>query len=178
VEINGKQLTPEQIALYKRMSSLQQGVALGVLGGLSQREAYLQAGGKSTGANADVSANQTLKTIKVREFIDSFRAGELDRLADVVMSRDEMALTLTGISRNVQEGPQSRLGAMKQLSVLMGYDKPLKVENSGTTTTSHRLADFYSELTVAEVKAVIADLPADQCPADAIFDAAFTKAGF
>lgn len=178
MEINGKQLTPEQIALYKRMSALQQGVALGVLGGLSQREAYLQAGGKSTGANADVSANQTLKTIKVREFLDSFRAGELDRLADVVMSRDEMALTLTGMARNGQEGPQSRLGAMKQLSTLLGYDKPVKVENSGTTTTNHRLADFYSGLTASEVADAIKGLADDEECGNAVFDAAFTKAGY
>lgn len=178
MEINGKPLSAEQLALFKALTRLQQGVALGVLGGLSQRESYLQAGGKSQGSNADVAASQTLRLPKVRTFIDSFRTEEAQRLADVVMSRDEMAGMLSGMARNVQEGPQARLGACKQLAAMMGYDAPVKVENSGTTTTNHRLADFYSELTVAEVKAVIADLPADQCPADAIFDAAFTKAGF
>ena len=144
MEINGKALNSEQVVLFQKMTKLQQGVALGVLGGLSQREAYMQAGGKSQGANADVAASQTLRLPKVRAFMDSFRADELKQLSDLVMSRDEMGQTLTSLARDRTEGAQARLGAMKQLAAMLGFDAPVKVENSGTTTTNHRLSDFYA----------------------------------
>lgn len=85
-------LTPEQEALSSALTNLQRKTVLGVVAGLSQRQAYYEAGGKAkTDESADATASEILSTPTVKAFHDSLidqaatsavmtREGHLDRL--------------------------------------------------------------------------------------------------
>lgn len=167
------ELSDEQVAAFHALTRLQQGVALGVLEGLSQREAYRRAGGKAKSANAaDRSASQIVNNRMVAEFVNSFKSEQTNRLADMIMSRDDMALALNNMAlakvtikdlgdpdkladvaeviidpeggiRYKLTSPADRRAAMKQLAELMGYNKPTELKLSGEVTTRARLDDFY-----------------------------------
>lgn len=98
------ELSDHQVDSFHALTRLQQGVALGVLEGLSQREAYRRAGGKAkSDESADVSTVQILANLKVRTFLDSVRGAQLEtsnsKLASSIMSRDEMLERLSSIAR-------------------------------------------------------------------------------
>lgn len=90
-------MTPEQKQLFDRLTQLQQRVAINVLGGMSQRQAYYAAGG---GAKNDVSADSTvyelLSNPQVVQFMDSMK---LQVVNEAIMSREEMAKKLSLLSR-------------------------------------------------------------------------------
>lgn len=167
------ELSDHQVDSFHALTRLQQGVALGVLEGLSQREAYRRAGG---GAKSDASADQVvsrmLSDAKVVSFISSLKSAQTNRLADTIMSRDDMALALNNMAlakvtvadldnpdkladvaeviidpeggiRYKLTSPADRRAAMKQLAELMGYNKPTELKLSGELTTRARLDDFY-----------------------------------
>jgi phage terminase small subunit len=167
------ELSDHQIDSFHALTRLQQGVALGVLEGLSQREAYRRAGGKAKSDNvADQQASRMVRFDKVASFINSFKSDQTNRLADAIMSRDDMALALNNMAlakvtvadldnpdkladvaevivdpeggiRYKLTSPADRRAAMKQLAELMGYNKPTELKLSGELTTRARLDDFY-----------------------------------
>lgn len=197
VDINGRivNINDESLALFKKLTPLQQRAALGVLAGKSQRQAYIDAGGKASAArdinNVDACASELLRNPKVRTFLESV---EYLKLAGGIMSREEMELRLTLLARstvsdvvtfvtgddemmNTETGEivngqsywalksaaemqnaginaiseltagkdglkvklHSSVAAMKQLAELKGYNKPVKLEHSGSLS----LADLY-----------------------------------
>lgn len=91
-------MTPEQQALFENLTQLQQRVATNVLAGMSQRQAYIQAGGKAntTENNTDVCAHEILRNPNVKAFMDSMK---LQAVSDAIMSREEAAKILTQLSR-------------------------------------------------------------------------------
>jgi phage terminase small subunit len=167
------ELSDHQVDSFHALTRLQQGVALGVLEGLSQREAYRRAGGKAKDDNvADQQASRMVRFDKVASFINSFKSDQTNRLADAIMSRDDMALALNNMAlakvtvadldnpdkladvaeviidpeggiRYKLTSPADRRAAMKQLAELMGYNKPTELKLSGELTTRARLDDFY-----------------------------------
>lgn len=167
------ELSDEQVSAFHALTRLQQGVALGVLEGLSQREAYRRAGGKAkSDPIADVQASKLVRISKVQEFIESFKIESTRTLANSIMSRDDMALMLNNMAmtkvtikdlddpdkladvaeviidpeggvRYKLTSPADRRAAMKQLAELMGYNKPTEIKLSGEVTTRARLDDFY-----------------------------------
>ena len=169
------ELSDEQVSAFHALTRLQQGVALGVLEGLSQREAYRRAGGKAKSDSiADVQASKLVRISKVQEFIESFKIESTRTLANSIMSRDDMALMLNNMAltkvtikdlddpdkladvaeviidpeggvRYKLTSPADRRAAMKQLAELMGYNKPTEIKLSGEVTTRARLDDFYGE---------------------------------
>lgn len=98
VDIDGKtvELSDEQVEAFHALTKLQKGVVLGILSGLSQREAYRRAGdGKAITDNAvDQIVSKMLTNAKVSRFMKSFKLHETQKLGAVVMSRDEMAIML------------------------------------------------------------------------------------
>jgi phage terminase small subunit len=167
------ELSDHQVDSFHALTRLQQGVALGVLEGLSQREAYRRAGGKAKDDNvADQQASRMVRFDKVASFINSFKDETTKTLASGIMSRDDMALALNNMAlakvtvadldnpdkladvaeviidpeggiRYKLTSPADRRAAMKQLAELMGYNKPTELKLSGELTTRARLDDFY-----------------------------------
>lgn len=90
-------MSPEQQALFKKLTQLQQRVATNVLAGMSQRIAYFKAGGSAkTDESADATASEILSNPTVKAFMDSMK---LQAVSDAIMSREEMAARLTLLSR-------------------------------------------------------------------------------
>lgn len=87
----------EQKALFDKLTQLQQRVATNVLAGMSQRQAYYEAGG---GASNDVSADSTvyelLSNPQVVAFMDAMK---IQAVTNAVMTRQEALERLSGFAR-------------------------------------------------------------------------------
>lgn len=160
------ELSDEQVAAFHALTRLQQGVALGVLEGLSQREAYRRAGGKAkTDGAIDNSASLILSNSKVDTFVKMFKNEQTDRLAKVNADRDriiamlheqatvdlklqdlnkpenfkhisEVVIEADGEVRYKLTGPADRRAAAKQLADMLGWNKPQQVEVTGAVATN------------------------------------------
>lgn len=160
------ELSDEQVSAFHALTRLQQGVALGVLEGLSQREAYRRAGGKAKDEKTiDALVSRMLTFDKVVSFIKLFKADQTDRLAQVNADRDkiiamlheqattdlklqdlnkpenfkhisEVTIDPGGEVRYKLNGPADRRAAAKQLAEMMGWNKPQQVEVTGAIATN------------------------------------------
>jgi phage terminase small subunit len=91
------QMTPEQKLLFDELTELQQRTATGVLAGMTQRQAYYQAGGKAKDdPGADMSACQIIGNPKVKAFMDSMK---VQAVSDAIMTREEAMKILTALGR-------------------------------------------------------------------------------
>lgn len=90
-------MTKEQQGLFEQLSKLQQRVAVGVLEGKTQRQAYIDAGGKAKSETTmDTSASEILNNLKVKAFMNSMRAATVNA---AVMTREEAMARLSDIAR-------------------------------------------------------------------------------
>lgn len=90
-------MTPEQKLLFDDLTQLQQRVAINVLAGMSQRQAYYDAGGKAKAdETADVNASRMLGDAKVKSFMDSMK---MQAVSDAIMTREEAMKELSAIGR-------------------------------------------------------------------------------
>lgn len=90
-------MTPEQKSLFDQLTQLQQRVATNVLAGMTQRQAYLTAGGKAkSDESADATASEILRNPAVVAFMDSMK---LQAVSDAIMSREEMLERLSLFAR-------------------------------------------------------------------------------
>lgn len=90
-------MTPEQQLLFDQLTELQQRIATGVLAGMTQRAAYLAAGGKATSESAiDSSCSEILRNLQVKAFMDSMKR---QAISDAIMSREEAMKILTDLAR-------------------------------------------------------------------------------
>ena len=90
-------MTPEQQALFDQLTLLQQRMATNVLSGMTQRAAYVHAGGKgATETVIDSSASEILRNPQVKAFMDSMK---LQAVSDAIMTREEAMKILTAMSR-------------------------------------------------------------------------------
>jgi phage terminase small subunit len=87
-------MTKEQQGLFAKLTRLQQRIALGVIEGKAQRQAYLDAGGKAK--DIDVAASQALSLPKMKAFIESIQAAPANT---AVMTREEAMARLSDIAR-------------------------------------------------------------------------------
>jgi len=100
--INGKEveLSDEQIEAFHALTKLQQGMVVETLRGLKPSDAHRAAGGKCKNENNRTRiAGEILRNHSVDKFLQSFKQERAEILAEVVMSRDEMAQRLTAIAR-------------------------------------------------------------------------------
>ncbi|WVH05495.1 hypothetical protein KKJFFJLC_00019 [Vibrio phage vB_VpaS_PGB] len=92
-----KEMTKEQKELFDKLSPLQKKVAIHVIAGKSNIDAYYAGGGKAkTKKTAEASASELLSNPKVKEFINSMQEQAVN---DAVMSRQEMLEELSILSR-------------------------------------------------------------------------------
>ncbi len=142
------EMNEEQKRMFDALAPLAQKVCINVIAGMSNIDAYKEAGGKAKTKGAQESGvSEILSNPKVKSFMDSMKGESLSR---AIMSRDEMMERLTALaSINMQDLINARpdeltelkagydlklkaaLGAMKQLADLTGYNEKQKVELSG-----------------------------------------------
>jgi len=90
-------MTPEQRELFDNLTELQQRVAINVLAGMSQRQAYYAAGGSATSdESADATVSALLSNTKVKAFMDSMKEAAL---SEAVMTRQEALEKLSALAR-------------------------------------------------------------------------------
>lgn len=101
-DINGKtvELSDDQVEAFHALTRLQQGMVVETLRGLKPSDAHRAAGGKCKNEdNRTRIAGEILRNPSVDSFLQSFKQERAVKLAEVVMSRDEMAQRLTAIAR-------------------------------------------------------------------------------
>lgn len=90
-------MTPEQQILFDALTPLQKRVATNVLAGMTQRHAYIEAGGKgATETVIDSSASEILRNPQVKAFTDSMQK---QAVSDAIMTREEAMKELSAIGR-------------------------------------------------------------------------------
>ena len=91
------EMTAEQKEMFDSLTPLQQKVAVNVISGMSNIDAYKAAGGKAKSQQAKESgASEILSHPKVKAFVDSMKA---EAVSNAVMSREEMLERLSGLAR-------------------------------------------------------------------------------
>lgn len=130
-------LTPEQEALSSALTNLQRKTVLGVVAGLSQRQAYYEAGGKAKNdAAADTSAYEIMSRPEVIAFHDSFK----------VKAAEEAQITLKTLLQELEDArlaayQQERPQAAAMVAATMGKAKLLGLEAPVKTENTHRIID-------------------------------------
>lgn len=90
-------MNADQKILFDKLTNLQQRVATNVLAGMTQRQAYIQAGGNAKeDATADVCASEILRNPQVKLFMDSMMT---EAVSNAVMSRQEALEKLSNLAR-------------------------------------------------------------------------------
>lgn len=141
------EMTEEQKELFGKLTPLQQKVCTNVISGMSNIDAYINAGGKAkTKTSQESGASEILSNPKVKAFLDSMKQAAV---SSAIMSRQEMLERLSelaniDVSDLIKARPEelaefkggfdiklkSALQAMKQLAELEGYNKPVEVNNN------------------------------------------------
>ena len=91
-------ITEEQFKLAKKLTALQRKFVLNIVSkGMSQRQAYIKAGGRAkTKETQDNSASVMLSNSKVRDFHDSLMK---ETVSNAIMTREEILENFSGIAR-------------------------------------------------------------------------------
>lgn len=90
-------MTEEQKALFDKLTTLQQQVALNSLSGMSNIDSYRNSCGKAkTDRAKEVSAGQILSKLEVVAFLDAMKEVAVN---NAIMSREEMMERLSSIGR-------------------------------------------------------------------------------
>lgn len=129
-----KAMNKEQRELLRKLTRLQRELAIGVLSGLTQRQAYKQAGGKAkTDKAIDTSASEILSRLEVKEFMEAMYAPQL---AEAIMGRDEAMQILSGVTRAPLSPSRVRIQAIQQLGRMQGWEAAQKHDLTGHILTS------------------------------------------
>lgn len=129
-----KAMSKEQLQLFAKLTKLQRGICLGVLSGLTQRQAYKQAGGKAkSDVTIDTCASEILRNPQVKEFMDSMYAPQL---AESIMTRDEAMQILSNITRGPLVPSRVRIHAVNQLGRMQGWEAAQKHDLTGHILTT------------------------------------------
>ena len=144
----------EQAILFSKLTRLQKRVCLNVLDGMSNVEAYRQAGGKAKGDGARASASEILSNLNVCRFIESMEKTAIEstlcRMEDVVIA----LMNESGLGKDVNGNPiippedtrqAARVAALKTLTDFTGgFDKnKQQIEHSGYV--SRPLSELYED---------------------------------
>lgn len=122
-------LSNEQKKLAKELTTLNKKFVINLVGeGMSQREAYLAAGGTAKNENTQDSAACTmLRDVRVKAFYDAL----MDSSANTAILTRQGALELLTKDAKELKDPKDRQAAIKQLSTMEGWNSAKKHEISG-----------------------------------------------
>lgn len=139
------EMNENQKALFDKLTTLQQEVALNSISGMNDIDSYNESSGKAeTDGAKRVSVSQILTNHNVVVFIDSMKAIAVN---DAVMSRERMMEVLTLLSDisaldtddltatklvELKDGFNVKLKAMKQLADLGGYNSAAKFDHTSS----------------------------------------------
>ncbi|MEY8241444.1 MAG: hypothetical protein RPT25_13955 [Cycloclasticus sp.] len=128
------QLSPEQIELSSKLTALQRKYVINLVGGdLSQRQAYVAAGGKAKTESAqDAAASTMLSNIKVKKFYDSL----INQSASLAVLTRQQALEILTTNANKASECRDQHAAIKQLSDMQGWNAPKETKLSGEIALS------------------------------------------
>ena len=123
------ELTDKQLDLASKLTTLQRKFVVNLVGSdMSQREAYIAAGGKAkTPATQDSSASEILSNPKVRAFYDSLMESATSA---AILTREE-ALQILSINAKLADECRDQHAAIKQISDMQGWNAPKKSELTG-----------------------------------------------
>lgn len=83
--------------IFRSMTELQQDVVINRLSGMTNRDAYLNSGGRAEGKNSvDASASRILSGDKPKKFIEGVKRL---KFSEAIMSREEMGARLSELAR-------------------------------------------------------------------------------
>lgn len=119
-------MTPEQKALFDKMTPFLQSLAPCILRNMKQADAYRVAKPDSTNSDGAASAI-VCKAIQRPDFVafmDSMRA---TMISDAIMTREEALERLSTLAR---ENDAKTIPAIQQLTVMQGWAKPVKLDHS------------------------------------------------
>lgn len=125
--------TPEQRALFDKLTTLQKRVCTNIINGMSQRQAYREAGGKAKESAADAVVSVMLKNANVRSFLDAMYAYDLSQ---TIATRDEVMGILSGFTRAPGLNQRVRIHAIERLAKMQGWDAAQKHDLTGHILTS------------------------------------------
>jgi len=145
-------MTPEQAALFDKLTRLQKKVCLNLLNGMGQKEAYINAGGKAK--DASMGASVIISNYNVSNFMNVMEKAAAEA---ALCTAEDIVLGLmreAGLGRDVNGKPipppsdacqTGRVSAYKALSEFTGgFDKNKKqVEHSGYI--SRPLSELYGD---------------------------------
>jgi len=141
-------MTEDQKRMFDDLKPLQQKVAINVISGMSNIDAYIKAGGNAkTKESKEASVSQILSNLKVKAFLDSMKQVQI---SDAIMSREEMMERLTRLSRanlpvrkdgtlDIVDLSDEQLEALEQVQI---SDGGLKVKNYSQLAAMKQLAEL------------------------------------
>lgn len=139
-------MTKEQQGLFKQLrTKLQRETCLGILKGMSQRQAYYAAGGKAKNDNsADACVSELLANPKVKAFMDAMYAEQVN---STIMTRDEALGILGNMARAPLISPMARTAALRQMGKMQGWEAAQKFDINGhIITTEEKLTPAQREM--------------------------------
>lgn len=127
-------LTEEQEKMASELTSLQRKTVLNIVSGMSNRQAYLKAGGKATSdRSADQSVSRMLTNIKVKKFYDSL----LNHMTEkAIVTKEEVLKILADDLKDDLSDYKQRHSAAKLITDMLGFNAPKKQELSGDISIS------------------------------------------
>lgn len=177
-----EKLTQEQKDMFDALSPLQQKVCTNIISGMSDIDAYKEAGGKaSTDNSARASVSQLLTNLNVKEFLDSVKHNAVN---SAVMSRQEMLERLSNLARvnmsdlitwhtanstnddgdlveqtlwSIKESAEQDPYAMASIAEVTAGKEGFKIKQHSPLAAMKQLADLegYNKPTKTEVKAEV-----------------------
>lgn len=131
-------LTEEQVSLYHQLAPQQGRTLLGVVSGLSDRDAYYQAGGKGSKNAASMYVSRLRASEKGRAFLQAMRKNEVETAAvKGVMTKRQ---ALERLSRIANSSPQERnqIAAIKEMAELQGWHAPTRQQIEVPKGVTHK----------------------------------------
>lgn len=122
--------TEKQMELASKLTPLQRKFIIELIKpNTSQRQAYIKAGGKAKGENAqDMSASRMISNDKVKAFYNAMMEA---RTVEAIFDRNEALGIVAEIAKNKEVAPNHRVQAVKQASEMEGWNAPKKAELTG-----------------------------------------------
>ena len=123
------ELTDKQLELASKLTTLNRKFVVNLVGtNKSQRQAYVDAGGKAKSDDAqDAAASRMLADVKVKAFYDSLMS---TAASSAVLTREEALEILSSNAKQAEEH-RDQHAAIKQLSDMQGWNAPKKSELTG-----------------------------------------------
>lgn len=122
------ELTEKQLDLASKLTTLNRKFVVNLVSGSSQRQAYLDAGGKAkTDVAQDNCASTMFRNVQVKAFYNSLMEVAESK---AILTREEAMKILTSNAKEAEEH-RDQHAAIKQLSDMQGWNAPKKSEITG-----------------------------------------------